>query len=85
MTDGHTRAFAAFLSGMQEIPTFWDEDELDWETYRICVRWCKEAGVRSVGDLVGRLLGPEDYQRLWRGRCQEMHAELAARRAEESG
>jgi hypothetical protein len=85
MTDGHTRAFAAFLSGLQEIPTVWDEDELDWEAYRLCVRWCKEAGVRCVGDLVGRVLGPEDYERLWRGRCQKMHAGLAASRAEESG
>jgi len=85
MTDGHTRAFAAFLSGLSEVPVVWDEDELDWEAYEICVQWCKEEGVSWVGDLVGRVLGPEEYERLWRGRCRKMHEELTRKRGLDSG
>ena len=29
ITDGHTRAFAAFMCGFSEVRAFWDEDELD--------------------------------------------------------
>ena len=38
ITDGHTRAFAAYEAGLSEVTVFWDEDELDWEAYEICVR-----------------------------------------------
>ena len=41
-TDGHTRALGAFLCGFSEVTVFWDEDDLDWEAYEICVKWCKE-------------------------------------------
>ena len=75
-TDGHTRAFAAFQRGLTEVPVVWDEDDLDWEAYRICVDWCLEEGIRTVMDLGGRLLMPEDYEVLWLGRCREMHAML---------
>jgi hypothetical protein len=78
LTDGHTRAFAAFLRGLVEVPVFWDEDELDWEAYRICVAWCREAGVLTVVDLADRILGPEDYELLWRERCRQMQGELAS-------
>ena len=46
LTDGHTRAFFAFLNGQREISVTWDEDELDWDAYRICVDWCRKAGKR---------------------------------------
>jgi len=80
LTDGHTRAFAAFLRGLVEVPVSWDEDELDWEAYRICVAWCQEAGVRTVVDLADRILVPEDYELLWLGRCRQMQLQLASRR-----
>jgi hypothetical protein len=64
------------LAGLDEMPTYWDEDELDWEAYRICVRWCGEAGIRTVADLAGRVVDPETYERLWRRRCAEMHRAL---------
>ena len=78
LTDGHTRALAAFLRGLDEVPVYWDEDELDWEAYRICVAWCQEAGVHTVVDLAGRILCAEDYELLWRGRCRQMQKELAS-------
>ena len=80
-TDGHTRAFAAYCCGFSEVPVVWDEDDLDWEAYQICVDWCLAEGIRTAMDLEGRLLAPEDYDVLWLGRCAEMQDGLAARRA----
>lgn len=79
-TDGHTRALAAYRCGFREVPVVWDEDDLDWEAYRICVDWCLAAGIRSAVDLEGRLLSPEDYGVLWLGRCGAMQDALEARR-----
>ena len=75
-SDGHTRAFAAHRAGYDAVPIVWDTDELDWEAYRICVNWCRGAGVRSVADLEGRVLPAEDYEVLWLDRCRVMHARL---------
>jgi hypothetical protein len=80
MTDGHTRGFAALLCGMRELPVVWDEDELDWEAYEICVAWCKADGIRSVADLVGRVIGAAEYEERWLGRCRAMHRELEQKR-----
>jgi hypothetical protein len=82
LTDGHTRALAAFLSGLAEIRAFWDEDELDWEAYEICVAWCQEEEIFTVADLEDRVVSPEDYAVLWLQRCREMHRDLEARRNE---
>jgi hypothetical protein len=79
-TDGHTRALAAHHRGLTEIPIVWDDDDLDWEAYEICVRWCKEEGIHTIADLEGRILDPESYEKLWLKRCQEMHAQLEAQR-----
>jgi len=79
-TDGHTRAFAAREAGLLEVRVFWDEDELDWEAYEICVRWCDEAGVHTIGDLRDRVVSAEEYERLWLKRCQDMHKWLEQKR-----
>ena len=44
LTDGHTRAYAAYRQGHNTVPTCWDTDDLDWEAYAICVEWCREEG-----------------------------------------
>ncbi len=80
MTDGHTRALAAYLSGLSQIRVCREEDDLDWEAYEICVAWCEVDGVRSVADLKNRVVSQDDYERLWYGRCRAMHQELAAER-----
>jgi len=79
-TDGHTRALAAFLCGLSEVRVYWDEDELDWEAYEICVRWCKEEGIRTIADLNDRVVPPDQYEVLWLRRCAEMQRDLKARR-----
>jgi hypothetical protein len=80
MTDGHTRAFAAFLAGLTSLPTYDDPDDLDWEAYQICVDWCWAEGIHTVADLVGRVVNAEDYERLWYDRCRMMQADLAKKR-----
>lgn len=42
--DGHTRAFAAFLHNFSEVLVYWEDEELDWEAYEICVGWCEKEG-----------------------------------------
>jgi len=76
-TDGHTRAFALYQSGITEIRAFWDIDELDWNAYQICVDWCIREDIYSIADLEGRVVSEQDYQNLWLKRCSAMHKNLA--------
>ena len=80
-TDGHTRAYAAWLAGLDRIPLVWEEDDLDWEAYRLCVDACKKRGVCSVADLEERVVSEEDYERLWNGWCEVLHEILELQRA----
>ncbi len=75
-TDGHTRLFAWFLRGRMQVPVEWEDEDLSWEAYRICVQWCKDEGITWIGDLKDRVVGEEDYQRLWYDRCSIMQREL---------
>jgi len=78
--DGHTRAFAAFLHGFSKIPVYWETEELDWDAYEICVKWCKEGGIRTIADLKNRVVSQRDYEILWYARCEEMQRGLEKRK-----
>ena len=78
--DGHTRAFAAFLKGMSEVKVYWEEDELDWDEYEVCVDWCKKEGINAIADLKERVIPSKEYQVLWLDRCEKMQRELEAKR-----
>ena len=78
--DGHTRAFAAFLKGMSEVKVYWEEDELDWNEYEVCVDWCKKEGINTIADLKERVIPSKEYQVLWLDRCEKMQRELEAKR-----
>jgi len=78
--DGHTRAFAAFLRDFPEVPVYWEDEELDWDAYEICVRWCKEDGIHTIADLKNRVVSQKDYETLWYARCEEMQRGLAKRK-----
>jgi len=80
LIDGHTRAFAAFQHGFSEVPVYWEDEELDWDAYDICVRWCKEEGIHTIVDLKNRVVPQKDYEILWYARCEEMQQNLAKRR-----
>lgn len=36
-TDGHTRAFALYKRRVKEVEVYWDEDDLGWIQYLICL------------------------------------------------
>ena len=78
--DGHTRAFAAFLLGLSELPVYWEVEDLDWEEYEICVGWCKKEGIHTISDLKNRIVSPTDYQVLWLDRCGRMQEDLKEKR-----
>lgn len=70
LTDGHTRAFVALLAGTDELRVVYDADDLDVETYRRCVEWCRNEGVTEIADLGGRVLNADDFEKKWVARCQ---------------
>jgi len=72
ITDGHTRAAAAALAGLTEVLVYWEDEELGWDLYRVCIRWCRRAGIRTIYELKDRIISPEQYQRLWLKRCARM-------------
>jgi hypothetical protein len=76
LTDGHTRAFAAYTRGCREVRVAWDQDPLDWEAYARCVDWCRQADIRSIADLRGRVVQTEQYETLWLDRCRALHRAL---------
>jgi len=78
--DGHTRALAAFLLDLSAVPVYWEDEELDWEEYEICVEWCKKEGIHTISDLKHRIVSHRDYQVLWLNKCRKMQQDLEARR-----
>ncbi|MHA1462434.1 MAG: hypothetical protein ACTSQ0_05130 [Candidatus Heimdallarchaeota archaeon] len=81
-TDGHTRAFLAYQKGDKEITVEWDDDELDWEMYEICVQWCKDEKIFSIADLQKRIVPHKKYEVVWYKRCKTLHTEIALKRAQ---
>jgi hypothetical protein len=80
-TDGHTRLLAWFLSDYEEVDCEWEDLEMDWDEYRICLRWCREEGVQTVADLANRIISPEEYEVLWLDRCRIMQEDLEIKRS----
>jgi hypothetical protein len=73
LSDGHTRAFLAYLAGADELRVERDEDvreEYDFDVYEAAIRWCDEDGVTEVADLAGRVVEPETFADVWVARCQ---------------
>lgn len=76
LTDGHTRAFLASLAGDDELRVVEDTDDLPTDLYVACIGWCVEDGVTEVGDLAGRVVGPETFEERWIERCKRKAAAL---------
>ena len=76
MTDGHTRAVAALRAGLTAVPLVWDEDDLDWDMYRACVKACREKKILSPVDLLTRIIPEEDYREKWDAWCDTMQTEI---------
>ncbi len=71
-TDGHTRAFALMKRGIEEVKVYWDEDDLDWIQYLICIDWCNREGIKNIADFSDRVVDDKDYKKLWDMRCDSM-------------
>ncbi len=76
MTDGHTRAVAQYLRGESTIEIEWEDEDLDWDEYEVCLRWCNEEGVLGVAELAERIIPHDEYEVLWLGRCQRMRKDM---------
>ena len=76
MTDGHARAAAALLAGLERVPLVWETDELDWEMYRRCVEECRQRNVFSPSDLLSRIVSEEEYREQWDRWCDVMQEEV---------
>ena len=74
LTDGHTRAFAAHLAGAERLRVVRDADDLPMATYRQCVEWCEDEGIAEIGDLAGRVVSAERFERKWIARCRAVTA-----------
>ena len=73
LSDGHTRAFAAYLAGTETLRIVRDREVReadDFGLYLECVDWCRDADVESVADLRGRVLEPDTYEVRWLERCR---------------
>lgn len=70
LTDGHTRAFVAYLAGVDELRVRRDTDDLPMDAYRECVGWCEREGITRIADLTGRVLNADDFEEKWVARCQ---------------
>ncbi|NHJ33374.1 MAG: hypothetical protein FK732_10975 [Asgard group archaeon] len=79
-TDGHTRAYAAYLLGWKEVKVEWETEDLDWEMYEICVDWCKQDGIYSIADLSSRVISHKEYETLWYERCNQLHKQMEEKR-----
>jgi hypothetical protein len=80
-TDGHTRLLAWFLNGHDEVDCEWEDTDMDWDEYRVCMQWCKDEGIQTVADLADRIITPEEYEVLWLDRCRIMHEDLEMKRS----
>ena len=76
LTDGHTRAVAAILAGLESVPLVYEEDELDWNLYRYCVEQCSQKGIHSPYDLVDRVISAYEYEEKWIGWCEQISSKL---------
>ena len=67
---------AALRAGLTAVPLVWDEDDLDWDMYRACVKACREKKILSPVDLLTRIIPEEDYREKWDAWCDTMQTEI---------
>ncbi len=56
--------------GYEEIDVYWEQEELDWDLYEICVQWCID----------GKILNNKAYKKKWIEKCQLAYRELEKER-----
>jgi|APHM01.1.fsa_nt_gi hypothetical protein len=73
LLDGHTRAFVAYLGGVDTLRVReldgCDVEELNLELYRECLDWCQDEGVTDLSDFIRRVVSHTTYKEKWVDRC----------------
>lgn len=70
--DGYSRLTVAYLKKLDYVYGYEDKPaDSMMEFYKVCLRWCREAGINSIKDLSERLVSPEEHQKIWVDRCSE--------------
>lgn len=72
LTDGHTRAFVAYLSGARGLRVVRDTDDIPVSTYERCASWCRDVDITDISDLAGRAVTTEAFKTRWVDRCQSL-------------
>lgn len=78
LTDGHSRAFAAYKAGLHEIPVVYDTDEIITSKtgqmlYKNDIAWCERFHLKNISDLASRIVSNEEYEKLWVRRCDHAY------------
>ena len=78
LTDGHSRAYVAYKSGLTQIPIVYDNDDMvagkiGQMLYRADIEWCNRFYIENISHLENRILTCEEYQQLWIGRCDRSY------------
>lgn len=78
ITDGHTRAYVAYKSGVSVLPVVYDNDDLVTNQvgqmlYKANLEWCRRFKLSHIGQLKNRILNKSAYQKLWIERCDRSY------------
>ncbi len=78
LTDGHSKAYAAYKAGVTHIPVVYDTDEIVVQDigllqYRNDIEWCKRYKIFTVADFENRIVSDEQYKKLWIERCDKSY------------
>lgn len=78
LTDGHSRAFVAYKSGIRKVRVQYDHDEIvtgaiGQKLYRQALIWCRRFSVDTIGKLEDRMVSSEDYAFYWIERCNRSY------------
>ncbi len=78
LTDGHTRALAAYKNGILKVPVVYDNDKIVTNPtgqmlYKADIEWCSRFGLKHIGQLERRIISKDLYARLWIERCNRSY------------
>lgn len=78
LLDGHTRSVLAVLAGADALVVVENDEDLPMELYRLCASWCRDDGITTVEELVGRVCEPDTFEERWVQRCHRAAERLGA-------
>ena len=87
LTDGHSRAFAAYQYQVR-IPIVYDTDDIvtgeeGQMLYQNDLIWCRRFHIETIADLEPRIVSAAAYESLWIDRCEQAYSLLTRTNEEE--